>query len=93
MNELASLVGEPGDDLRQDHPTFGGLGLSLDYLGFEFLGEPVHPRGRKLNLPIQVLHEGFGVAREDVGLAASSRRLPAGPLAVWPVSALSAASP
>jgi hypothetical protein len=68
---LFTLIGELGELLRQDHPAIGRFGLPVDDLRFQLLGELLHPRGRKLDSPIQVLDERLGVAGEDVGLSAS----------------------
>lgn len=70
LQELAPLLGEPGEHPRQGHPALRGLGLTLDDLGLELLGEPVDPLRGQLDPPTQVLHESLGIAGEEVGLAA-----------------------
>ena len=52
LQELASLFGELGELPRQDDPALGGLGLTLDDLGLQLLGEPSHPRRWQLDSAI-----------------------------------------
>jgi hypothetical protein len=70
-------LGELRELLREEDPALRCLCLTLDDLGLQLLGESAHPRWRKLDPPIQTLHERLGVTGEDVGLAASrGRRTP-----------------
>lgn len=70
-------LGELRELLREEDPALRCLCLTLDDLGLQLLGESAHPRWRKLDPPIQILHERLGVTGEDVGLAASrGRRTP-----------------
>ncbi len=71
LQELASLLGKLGELQRQDHTSLGGLGLAIDDLGLQLLGEPLNPRWRELDPPVEVLVERLGVG--ELGVRANLR--------------------
>src|SRR6266545_574254 len=82
VEELMPLVRELGELLGKRSLALRGHSPPLGDLRFKLLVEPAHPSRRKLHSLVHVLHEGFGVAGQDVWLLTSGARLSSLPEAI-----------